>query len=450
MPGRGVGEPAPDVLSPQALAGWDPHQPPDPGLIADCVHCGFCLPTCPSYAVSGQEADSPRGRIVLMRVGHEPHQAITPELRLHFDRCLGCMACVTACPSGVQYDRLIEQVRPQLERNAPRSRGDRLFHRAVFALFTHPGRLRATVPLLALRRFLHLQRLPVPTARLRALSRLAPPVRLGAVVRRLPVLTPTTAAVRHGRVALMQGCLQRVFFDDVNAATVRVLAAEGWDVYAPRQPRCCGALQLHSGAEPPALELARQTIAAYEDFDAVAVNVAGCGSAMKDYGHLLAGDPAWAQRAARFSARVRDVHELLAEHPAQAVRYPLNLTVAYHDACHLAHAQGIRSAPRDLLRSIPGLSLVEPPEWELCCGSAGIYNLTQPAAAEELGRRKAANLAGTGAEVIAAANPGCTLQITAHLGRDGATVPVVHPMTLLDKAIRGEPVPAETTRGERP
>jgi glycolate oxidase iron-sulfur subunit len=433
-----MSEPSMDVLVPQAVAGWDPHQPPDPELIADCVHCGFCLPTCPSYAVSGEEMDSPRGRIVLMRIGHEADQLLTPELRLHFDRCLGCMACVTACPSGVQYDRLIEQVRPQLERNVPRSRADRLFHRAVFALFTHPGRLRLTVPLLALRRVLRLERLPLPSARLRALSRLAPPVRLGSIVRRLPVLTPTTAPVRHGRVALMQGCLQRVFFDDVNAATVRVLAAEGWDVHAPRRPRCCGALQLHSGDEPPALDLARATIAAYEDFDAVAVNVAGCGSAMKDYGHLLAGDPAWAERAARFSAKVRDVHELLVEHEPQAPRHPIELTVAYHDACHLAHAQGIRSAPRELLRAIPGLSLVEPPEWELCCGSAGIYNLTQPDTAAELGRRKAANLAGTGADAIAAANPGCTLQIAAHLSRGAGPMPVLHPMTLLDRAIRGE------------
>jgi glycolate oxidase iron-sulfur subunit len=234
----------------------------------------------------------------------------------------------------------------------------------------------------------------------------------------------------------MQGCIQRVLYGDVNAATVRVLAAEGWEVHAPRRPRCCGALQLHSGFEPEALELARKTIAAYEGFEAIAVNVAGCGSAMKDYGHLLADDPAWAARAAAFSARVRDVHELLDAHPAQAPRHPLPLRLAYHDACHLAHAQGVRIPPRALLRGIPGVTLVEPKEWELCCGSAGIYNLLQPDAAATLGKRKADNLAATGAEAIAAANPGCALQITAHLGRD-RSVPIYHPMTLLDASIRG-------------
>jgi glycolate oxidase iron-sulfur subunit len=234
----------------------------------------------------------------------------------------------------------------------------------------------------------------------------------------------------------MQGCIQRALFGDVNAATVRVLAAEGWEVHAPRRPRCCGALQLHSGVEPPALELAKRTITAYEHFEAVAVNVAGCGSAMKEYGQLFSGDPAWEDRARAFSAKVRDVHELLAEHPAQAPRHPIEVTVAYHDACHLAHAQRIRREPRDLLRAIPGLTLVDPPEWELCCGSAGIYNLTQPGAAQTLGRRKVANLLATGATAVAAANPGCALQIAAH-APPGA-VRVYHPMTLLDISIRGE------------
>ena len=460
-----------DVLREAAASAWDPRHPPDPELINDCVHCGFCLPTCPSYSVFDDEMDSPRGRIVLMRVGHEPGERVSPQMRVHFDRCLGCMACVTACPSGVRYDRLLEQVRPQLERNAPRPLRERLFHRAVFALFTHPGRLRATVPLLAMAARLRQARRklgrmnqgrenPGPgklgrgkttrlstaqlrmrgllaSSRLRALGKLAPDVRLRATVSRLPLITPPVEGVitRHGRVALMQGCIQRVLFGDVNAATVRVLAAEGWEVHAPRQPRCCGALQLHSGDESDALDLARKTIAEYEDFEAIAVNVAGCGSAMKDYGRLLADDPAWAPRAEAFSAKVRDIHELLAEQEPQATRHPIELTVAYHDACHLAHAQGIRQAPRDLLRSIPGLKLVEPAEWEICCGSAGIYNLTQPEAAATLGRRKAGNLAATGATVIVAANPGCALQIAAYL--PPGAVRVFHPMILLDHAIRG-------------
>jgi glycolate oxidase iron-sulfur subunit len=419
-----------------AQTAWDTHRPPDPDLIADCVHCGFCLPTCPSYTVFEEEMDSPRGRIVLMRVGNEPGSEASDEMRVHLDRCLGCMACVTACPSGVQYDKLIEQARPQIERNAPRPRRERLHRRLIFALFTHPGRLRALAPFMWLQQQLRVDRGLAGRVgpELGAMLKLAPPVTPWATVRRLPEVTPAKGA-RRGRIALMQGCVQRVFFGDVNAATVRVLSAEGWEVHAPRRPRCCGALQMHSGFEEEALELARATIAAYEGFDAVAVNVAGCGSGMKDYAHLLSDDPRWAERAAAFSARVRDVTELLAEHEPVAPRHPVPLRVAYHDACHLAHAQGVRAQPRALLRRIPELELLEPADWEICCGSAGIYNLIQPEAAAELGERKAANLRATGAEAIAAANPGCALQIAAHF--DGHALPIFHPMTLLDHSIRG-------------
>jgi glycolate oxidase iron-sulfur subunit len=426
-----------------AQRAWDEHRPPELDLIRDCVHCGFCLPTCPSYAVFENEGDSPRGRIVLMRVGHEEGAEISPEMVTHFDRCLGCMACVTACPSGVQYDRLIENTRPQIERHVERPWHQRALRRGVFELFTHPGRLRALAPLMALERRMglmeraarlpHVQRSP----RLRMMLSLAPDVPARAAVRRMPAVVRPRGDAR-GRIALMQGCVQRVWFADVNAATIRVLAAEGWEVHTKARPRCCGALMLHSGLEDEALGLARETIAAYEDFDHVVVNVAGCGSAMKDYAHLFADDPEWAERAKAFSAKVRDVHELLAEHEPRATRHPLELRVAYHDACHLAHAQGVRQPPREVLRSIPGLELVEPAEWELCCGSAGIYNVMQPDAAEKLGRRKATNLAATGAQVIVAANPGCTMQIAAHLSGDAA-VPVIHPVELLDRSLRGGP-----------
>jgi glycolate oxidase iron-sulfur subunit len=365
--------------------------------------------------------DSPRGRIVLMRIGHEEGSEVSPEMTTHLDRCLGCMACVTACPSGVQYDRLIERARPQIERHGPRSRREQALRKGIFALFTHPGRLRAAVPFMALQ-----QRLPIKVP----FGELAPKVPLRAAMRQLPEITPAVGE-RRGRIALMQGCVQRVFFGDVNAATVRVLAAEGWEIHAPRSPRCCGALQLHTGVEDEARELARATIDAYEGFDHVVVNVAGCGSAMKEYGYLFEG----AERAEAFSAKVLDVHELLAAHEPRAERRPLRMKVAYHDACHLAHAQQVRSQPRELLRGIPELELVEPAEWELCCGSAGIYNLVQPEPAAELGRRKAANLQATGAEAIAAANPGCAIQISAHM--NGAEVPIYHPMTLLDHSIRG-------------
>lgn len=429
-------------LDPLATAGaWSSGEGPDPELIRDCIHCGFCLPTCPSYQVFDTEMDSPRGRIQLMSVGHDPGAEISPEMVLHFDRCLGCLACVTACPSGVRYDRLIEQTRPQLQKSKARGVWGRLKHRLIFSLFTHPARLRAMVPVLFLQRITRLNRLLariLPNATLRTMLRIAPDVGLRAASDRLAEVTrPAAGTTPRGTVALMQGCLQRVFFGDVNAATVRVLAAEGWEVHAPRNPRCCGALQMHSGVHDEALELAKQTIAAYEGYDAIVVNVAGCGSAMKEYGDSLADDPEWAERAAAFSAKVRDIHELLEQHPRQAPRHPLPVSVAYHDACHLSHGQGIREAPRALLREIPELELREPAEWELCCGSAGIYNLMQPEAAEELGQRKAGNLEATGADIIAAANPGCSLQINAHLDKE-KQMRIYHPISLLDISIRGD------------
>jgi glycolate oxidase iron-sulfur subunit len=243
---------------------------------------------------------------------------------------------------------------------------------------------------------------------------------------------------RRGTVALLQGCVQRVFFGHVNEATARVLAAEGFEVHAPRLPRCCGALPMHAGEDEEATRLAKATIEALEHYDTVVVNAAGCGSAMRDYGHLLRDDPDWADRATAFAARVRDVSEFLAEAGPRAERRPVELKVAYHDACHLAHAQKVREQPRELLRGIPGLELVEPDEWQLCCGSAGIYNLVQPEPAAELGERKARNLLDTGAEAVAAGNPGCALQITAHTERLGRPLPVFHPMELLARSLAND------------
>jgi len=420
---------------------FDQRRPPQPELIDDCVHCGFCLPTCPTYVLWGEEMDSPRGRIVLMKEGVEEADSISDAMVTHFDRCLGCMACVTACPSGVQYDRLIEATRPQVERNFRRPFFDRAFRRLLFEVFTHPSRVRAGLPLMVGARRLGLTRAAARAradgrwASLRALLVLAPDVRLRQAFRRLPehVMPSTT---RRARVGLLLGCVQRVFFGDVNEATQRVLAAEGFEVFAPPAVRCCGALMFHSGYEDHALALAKEMIVAFEDCDFVAVNAAGCGSSMKDYAHVLADDPQWAERAHEFSAKVRDVSELLADFDPVARRHPVQVRVAYHDACHLAHAQGIRAQPRSLLDSIPGLELLEPAEWEICCGSAGIYNLLQAEAAEDLGRRKVANLLATSPEVIAAGNPGCALQIAAHMA-NGTSVPVMHPVQLLDASIAG-------------
>ena len=419
------------------MSGYDATRAPQLDLIGDCVHCGFCLPTCPTYVLWGEEMDSPRGRIVLMKEGYEE---ISAPLMTHLDRCLGCMACVTACPSGVRYDKLIEDARPQLERNVERPPLERAHRRLIFELFTRPGRLRALAPGAALAQRLGLPRL----ARRPRVRRLAP--RLAAMLSMTPEASMRSSLSRlpehfeargekRGTVALLQGCVQRVFFADVNEATARVLAAEGFEVHAPRLPRCCGALPMHAGEDVEARALAKATIEALDGYDTVIVNAAGCGSAMKDYGHVLRDEPDWAERAAAFSARVRDVSEFLAQAGPRAERRPIEIKVAYHDACHLAHAQRVRSQPRELLRGIPGLELVEPADWELCCGSAGIYNLVQPEPAAQLGERKARNLLDTGAEAVVAGNPGCALQISAHTERLGRPLPVLHPMELLARSI---------------
>ncbi|HZN87482.1 MAG TPA: heterodisulfide reductase-related iron-sulfur binding cluster [Thermoleophilaceae bacterium] len=420
------------------MSGYDDTRAPQLELIDDCVHCGFCLPTCPTYTLWGEEMDSPRGRIVLMKQGHEAE--LSAPLVEHLDRCLGCMACVTACPSGVQYDKLIEDARAQVERNFERPLAERAHRRLVFELFTHPGRLRALAPGAAAVRRLGLDRIArrprVRRAfpRLAAITSMTPDAPLRRSVARLPRRFEAQGE-RRGSVALLQGCVQRVFFSHVNEATARVLAAEGFEVHVPTLPRCCGALPLHAGADGEARALAKATIEALEGHDAVIVNAAGCGSAMKDYGHVLRDDPDWAERAERFSASVRDATEFLAGAEPRVERRAVPLRVAYHDACHLAHAQGVRAQPRELLRAIPGLELLEPAEWELCCGSAGVYNLTQPVPAAELGERKARNLLDTGAEAVTAANPGCALQITAHSDRLGRALPVFHPMELLARSI---------------
>ena len=432
-----------------AGAAFDSHHPPDRDLIDDCVHCGFCLPTCPTYVLWGEEMDSPRGRIVLMNRGLDPGSEMSAEMVTHWDRCLGCMACVTACPSGVQYDKLIEATRPQVERNHRRSPVERLWRAALFAAFTHPARLRAMVPVLSLYRRSGLRTLVRKSGlldrwpRVSAMERLTPPVSPRAMGQRLPALTPAKGAKR-ARVGLLQGCVQRVFFHHVNEATSRVLAAEGFEVVAPGSVRCCGALMLHTGYEAQSLDLAKKMIRAFEDCDYVAVNAAGCGSSMKDYGHLLRDDREWSAAARAFSDKVRDVSELLEDFGPLSERHPLPIKLAYHDACHLAHAQGVRKQPRNMLRRIPELELIEPAEWEVCCGSAGIYNLLQPQAGADLGRRKAGNLLATEARAVAAGNPGCTLQITRHLEDQGQSMPVYHPIELLDMSLRGARPPAGT------
>jgi glycolate oxidase iron-sulfur subunit len=431
-------------------------------VATDCVHCGFCLPACPTYQLWAEEMDSPRGRIYLVNQildGAELSSAAAE----HFDRCLGCMACMTACPSGVQYDQLIEAARvwteearssgPAPAAEAPadgkRPARDRIARAAIFSLFPYPRRLRAmTAPLrLAQRTGIdrRLARSDLPSRVspvLGAALRLAPPGVSAAEARPLPRRVPALGT-RRAVVGMLTGCVQSVFFPRVNAATARVLAAEGCDVIIPRGQGCCGALSLHSGREAEAIAFARRTIAMFEQagVDAVVVNSAGCGSAMKEYERLLRGsDGGWAERAAEMSGKVRDLAEFLAELGPAAPRHPLPVTAAYHDACHLAHAQRITRQPRDLLRAIPGLTLVEVPDAGTCCGSAGVYNLLQPAAAGELGARKAESVQSTGAPLLISANPGCSLQIAFALAERGQDIAVAHTAEVLDASIRGRPL----------
>ncbi|WP_061294404.1 (Fe-S)-binding protein [Herbidospora cretacea] len=402
----------------------------DPELIKDCVHCGFCLPTCPTYLLWGEEMDSPRGRIHLMAQYNEGAE-MSPEMAGHFDACLGCMACVTACPSGVQYDKLIEHTRPVVEREHTREPRDRAVRALVFALFPYPRRLRLVKPFTRLNRRLapFLARVH-PT--LGALAELTPP---RSRTRPLPSLVRARGR-RRARVGLLTGCVQGAFFPDVNRATARVLALEGCDVVIPPGQGCCGALSLHSGYD--AHKFAKRTIETFEKagVDTVVVNAAGCGSSMKDYADVLADDPGWRRRAE--SLKVRDLAEYLVELGPVAERHPLPMTVAYHDACHLAHAQGVRAQPRELLEGIPDLKVREIAESAICCGSAGTYNLFQPAPARELGERKAARVEETGADLLVSANPGCTMQITAAMRRLGRPVmPVAHTAQVLDASLRG-------------
>lgn len=438
-------QPATPAADPPLCAdsAFDALRPPAAETLADCVHCGFCLPACPTYQLWGEEMDSPRGRIHLMELAREGRASVNDTFVGHMDACLGCMACVTACPSGVRYHELIEATRAQIERNHTRTRADRWFRAAIFALFPHPRRLRVALVgawlyqrlgLQALaRRSGALARLP---ARLRAVEALLPPVRLRGILSGGVAAHTAAAGTHQRRVGLLTGCVQRVLFDDVNAATARVLAAEGCEVVAPPAQGCCGALMVHAGWEAGAREHARALIDAFDaaGVDTIVTNAAGCGSTMKEYGHLLADDPAYAERAAALADRTCDVTELLAELEPRATRHPLAVRVAYQDACHLNHAQGVRRAPRDVLAAIPGLELVELAEPDLCCGSAGIYNLVQPEPAEELGARKAGHVRTAHPDVVVSANPGCSMQLRRHL--DGVP-PVRHPVQLVDAAIRG-------------
>jgi len=435
-------------LEPARPSNFDTHHPPSKELISDCVHCGFCLPACPTYVLWGDEMDSPRGRIYMMKKALEGQGPLDQTFSLHMDNCLGCMACMTACPSGVQYDKLIEETRAQVERNIPRTTSDNLFRKLLFATFPYVSRLRMiAVPTLVYQRS-GLQKLVRGSGLLRKV-----PVRLAAMESLLPRvpnhpfrgLPASTAPVteKRQRVGMLAGCVQQVFFQHVNEATARVLAAEGFEVIIPQSQGCCGALMVHSGLEEQALDFARKIISSFEaaKVETIVINAAGCGSTMKEYGYLLRDDPAWAARAAAFSAKCKDISEILCDFPARNTRHPIRLRVAYHDACHLRHAQAVFEQPRRLLAGIPGLEVVEVEEASLCCGSAGVYNLLHPETANQLGDRKVENLLAAKADAVISANPGCLLQLMSGLRRRGMdAMPTYHMVELLDASIRNVPL----------
>jgi glycolate oxidase iron-sulfur subunit len=424
---------------------FDPHHPPAKELLSDCVHCGFCLPACPTYVLWGEEMDSPRGRIYMMAKASQGEAVLDQNFRTHMDQCLGCMACMTACPSGVQYDKLIEDSRAQVERNIPRTTADSLFRKLLFVTFPYASRLRLMAGPLFLYQRSGLQALVRASGLLGII-----PERFAAMEALLPTVPAhfawkmpervAAAVASRGRVGMLSGCVQQVFFSHVNAATARVLSAEGFEVITPASQPCCGALMVHSGLEERAAAMARSLIALFEaaNVETIVINAAGCGSTMKEYGHLLRDDPQWAGRAEAFSAKCKDITEILCSVPPAALRHPLPIRIAYHDACHLRHAQGIFQQPRQLLAGIPQLEVAEIAEASLCCGSAGVYNLLQPEPAQQLGDRKVGHLLDTRSQAVVSANPGCLLQLMSGLRRRGErTMPAFHMVELLDASIRG-------------
>ncbi len=408
--------------------------------MSQCVHCGFCLQQCPTYLQLGLETDSPRGRIHLLRALMDGRAEPTPALVGHLDLCLQCRACETACPSSVPFGRIMESGRAMLVQQGRLPLGWRLRVWLLRQFFPYPKRLRALFLLLRAYQRIGLQRLARATRVLRLL-----PGGLAEAESMLPVVPrrPFELSLASGgtrRVALLTGCVMPFLYPRTHEATVRVLERHGVDVVAPAGQRCCGALSLHAGDRRTARELARRNIDAFlaAGVAAVVVNSAGCGSTLKEYGELLHEDPQYAEKARRFSAMVKDVTEFLVELPFEPPKGPLPCRVTYQDSCHLVHAQKVRSAPREILRAIPGLELVELEAPDRCCGSAGVYSFTQREMSLRLLDDKMRDVASTGAAVIATANPGCIMQLEAGLRRHGLSGRVVHVVELLDEAYRAE------------
>src|SRR5262245_41385318 len=432
-----------------AVSNGNPGVAIDYELLLDCVHCGLCTASCPTYVETGNENDSPRGRIYLMRAVRDGRLELGHEVRRHLELCLDCRACETACPSGVQYGKLIEPFRVGMEPadagKDAKPKTDDWFHRYIlFGLFPYPDRLRQSLKPARIAQALGLDRLLIGTG----LWRMLPP-RLGRLVTMLPRLEKPLPALpeflaakgrRRARVALFTGCVGDVLFRQTNWATARVLQENGCDVVVPQNQVCCGAIHFHAGNSEPAREMADKNAAAFDPagVDAIIVNVAGCGSMLKDYGHHWHDEGQPARES--FANKIRDCNEFLDQLGLITPPGEIRLTATYHDACHLVHAQKVREQPRNLLKKIPGLKLVELPESELFCGAAWTYNLTEPEMAERLARRKLANIRSTGARLVITANAGCLMQIAREARMQGETLKIMHPMDVLDLAYRRESV----------
>jgi len=419
----------------------------------DCVHCGLCTSACPTYLETGDENNSPRGRIYLMRSVVDGRIDLTDTVQRHLDLCLDCRSCETACPSGVQYGRLIEPFRVDTHKRdvaAGKQSGGWFQKIFLHGLFPYPNKLRWALAPARLMQALKLDRVIDATGLPKLL-----PGKLGRLYQQLPKLQPRGKKLPHvlpakgerrARVGLFTGCVAEAMFSQTNRATARVLQENGCDVVIPNTQGCCGAIHYHSGAEQPAIEFARNNAEAFlsENLDAIIINVAGCGAMLKDYHHLadeIEGvDEATASHLSAFSEKVKDISEFLIELGPRPPKGEIPLTAAYHDACHLCHAQQIRSQPRELLSMIPGLKLVPLAESEICCGAAGSYNLTEPEMADRLGQRKVDNILKSEPQAVITCNAGCSLQIQAVLKKNKEALPVYHPVDLLDCSYRGVPI----------
>ena len=431
---------------PPAPASANPGSGIDYGLFLDCVHCGLCTAACPTYVLTGNENDSPRGRIYLMRSVTDGRLELSHDVRRHLELCLDCRACETACPSGVQYGKLIEPFRVAMEQPGGGQKTNDWFHRWIlFRLFPYPERMRAALVPARWAQWLKLDRvvaalglLHLLPRQLRQLVEMLPPLPRAepALPEFLPAIGP-----KRARVALFTGCVGDAIFRPTHWATARVLQENGCEVLVPRNQACCGAIHFHAGSSDPAREFADANVGAFshDDIDAVIVNVAGCGAMLKDYGHHWHDDRQPARE--QFANKVKDISEFLDALGLIPPQGQISMTATYHDACHLGHAQKIREAPRRLLAKIPGLTLKELPETELCCGAAGTYNLTEPEMAARLSQRKLQNILSTGARVVITANAGCLLQIGREARKQGEKLWVAHPVDLLDLSYRRQPPP---------